>query len=130
MPLLMMEGGKSTGANSIDISPFADNMIVVGGDFMKDTLTNDIARGFKKYNNRFEINTSFKMPNGYRSSVNFIDNNLVLAAGTSGVDISKDAGKHWNLISNQSFHVVQHQPGQKAAFFAGSGGRIGYLNFE
>jgi photosystem II stability/assembly factor-like uncharacterized protein len=70
------------------------------------------------------------MPHGYRSSVKFIDNNLVVACGTSGVDLTKDGGKNWTLISNQSFHVVQHQPNKKAAFFAGSGGRIGYLNFE
>ena len=130
MPLMMMEGGKSTGANSINISPFSDKMIVVGGDFMKDTVTFDIARAFNKYGKTFQINTNFTMPHGYRSSVNFIDNNFVVATGTSGVDISKDAGSHWNFISNQSFHVVQHHPGRKAAFFAGSGGRIGYLSFE
>jgi len=130
MPLLMMDGRKSTGANSIDISPDGKKFIVVGGDFMKDTLTNDIARGFIKFNNKFQINTTFKMPNGYRSSVKFLNNNLVISCGTAGVDVSKDAGKNWNLISNQSFHVVQHQPNTKAAFFAGAGGRIGYLSFE
>jgi photosystem II stability/assembly factor-like uncharacterized protein len=130
MPLLMMEGRKSTGANSIDISPDGIKFIVVGGDFMKDTLTNDIARGFVKFNNKFQINTVFEMPNGYRSSVKFLDNDLVVTCGTSGVDVSKNAGKNWNLISNQSFHVVQHQPNTKAAFFAGAGGRIGYLSFE
>lgn len=130
MPLLMLEGEKSTGANSIDISPDETKIIVVGGDFMKDTVTFDAARAFNKYGKRFEINTAFTMPNGYRSSVKFIDNNIVVACGTSGVDMTKDAGKNWTLISNQSFHVVQHQPNTKAAFFAGSGGRIGYYHFE
>lgn len=130
MPLLMMEGGKSTGANSIDISPDQNKMIVVGGDFMKDTLSFDVARAFNKYNKSFVINTSFTMPHGYRSAVKFIDNSLVVACGTSGVDITKDAGKNWTLISNQSFHIVQRQASRKAAFFAGSGGRIGYLSFE
>lgn len=130
MPLLMLEGGKSTGANSIDISPDNNKMIVVGGDFLRDTLTFDIARAFNKYGDRFQINTAFTMPHGYRSSVNFIDNNLVIACGTSGVDVTKDAGKHWTLISNQSFHVAQSQPNRKAAFLAGSGGRIGYISFE
>ncbi len=130
MPLFMMEGGKSTGANSIDISPDGTKFIVVGGDYMKNTLTSDIARGFVKFNNKFQINTAFTMPNGYRSSVKFLNNNLVISCGTSGIDVSEDAGKNWNLISNQSFHVVQHQPNRKAAFFAGSGGSIGYLSFE
>jgi photosystem II stability/assembly factor-like uncharacterized protein len=130
MPLLMMEGGKSTGANSIDISPDQHKMIVVGGDFMKDTVTFDVARAFNKNGNQFQVNTAFTMPNGYRSSVKFIDNNLVVACGTSGVDMTNDAGKKWTLFSTQSFHVVQHQPNKKAAFFAGSGGRIGYYRFE
>jgi photosystem II stability/assembly factor-like uncharacterized protein len=130
MPLLMMEGEKSTGANSIDISPDETKMIVVGGDFMRDTVTFDAARAFNIYDKRFEINTAFTMPHGYRSSVKFIDNNLVVACGTSGVDMTKDAGKNWTLISNQSFHVVQHQPNTKVAFFAGSGGRIGYFDFK
>jgi photosystem II stability/assembly factor-like uncharacterized protein len=130
MPLFMMEGGKSTGANSIDLSPDNNEFIIVGGDFLKDTLKNDIARSFIKKDNNFVINTSFNMTNGYRSSVKFLDNDLVVTCGTSGVDVSKDAGKNWNLISNQSFHVVQHQPNKKAAFFAGAGGRIGYLSFE
>jgi hypothetical protein len=130
MPLLMMEGGKSTGANSIAISPNKNKMIIVGGDFMRDTVSFDAARAFNKYGKNFQINTAFSMPHGYRSSVNFIDNELVVACGTSGVDISKDAGKNWILISNQSFHVAQHQPNTKATFFAGSGGNIGYYIFE
>ena len=130
MPLFMMEGSKSTGANSIDIAPNGNKMIIVGGDYIKDTVSYDVARAFNKNGKNIKINTNFTMPHGYRSSVNFIDNDFVVTTGTSGVDISKDAGKNWNFITNQSFHVVKHQPGRKAAFFAGSGGRIGYLSFE
>ena len=72
----------------------------------------------------------YQGPNGYRSCVEFVNNELVLACGTSGVDLSKNGGQNWNLISNQSFHVVQRQPGKKAVFFAGSGGRIGYLTLD
>ena len=82
MPLMMMEGGKSTGANSVAVSPDGNQIVVVGGDFMKDTLTADIARAFKKYDGQFQINTAFSMPNGYRSCVTFLSNTKVVAWGT------------------------------------------------
>jgi len=31
----------------------------------------------------------------------------LVTCGTSGIDISTDGGKNWNLISKESFHVVQ-----------------------
>ncbi len=130
MPLPIMQGGKTTGANSISIAPDLNQFIIVGGDFMKDTISSDAARAFIKYQNAYQINTSFTMPHGYRSSVTFIDNKRVVACGTSGVDYSENSGKNWSLKSKNSFHVVQPQPSKSAAFFAGSGGRIGYLSFE
>jgi hypothetical protein len=131
----MLQGTKSTGANSIAIAPDASKLVIVGGDFMKDTLRkNNYLLLQKKSNKKNEVqwqqaNTA-QIPNGYRSCVEFIDNNIVITCGTSGVDISKNGGQNWNFISNQSFHVVQHQPGKQAAFFAGAGGKIGYLSLD
>ena len=130
MDLPIMQGAKSTGANSIAVSPDASQIVIVGGDFMKDTLTIDIARGFKKYGNKYEINTAFRMPNGYRSCVAFLSNNQLVACGTSGVDLSIDNGKRWDRITTLSFHVVKPQPNTKSAVFAGSGGRIGIATFK
>ncbi len=132
----MIQGAKSTGANSIAISPDENKMIIVGGDFMKDTLRKlnmlCLVKKAGKLNGEKQWQQALKYqnPNGYRSCVEFINNDLVLACGTSGVDLSKNGGQNWNLISNQSFHVVQRQPGKKAAFFAGAGGRIGYVSFD
>jgi photosystem II stability/assembly factor-like uncharacterized protein len=130
------QGTKSTGANSIAISPDENKLIIVGGDFTKDTVKKDnflcLIKQPSKNNNgaAWQLAKKYQNPNGYRSCVEFIDNKLVVTCGTSGVDISKNGGQNWNLISNQSFHVVQHQPGKKAAFLAGSGGRIGYLTID
>jgi len=60
----------------------------------------------------------------------YINNKWLITCGTSGVDISKNKGKKWDLISTESFHVVQKQPGKQAVFLAGADGRIGYLNFD
>lgn len=139
----MIQGSKSTGANSIAISPNQDQLVIVGGDFAKP---NEINKNFVKLKRFKHPNTTNKYLSqstyywkidkntsnvkGYKSSIVFINNKIMITAGTSGVEISKDKGNTWELISNQSFHVVQRQPNKKAAFFAGSGGRIGFMNFE
>ena len=131
----IIQGTKSTGANSIAIAPNENKLIIVGGDFTKDTIRKNNFLCLTKKTNKnnqteWQLANKFQNPNGYRSCVEFIDNNLVVTCGTSGVDISKNGGQNWNLISNQSFHVVQHQPNRKSVFLAGAGGRIGYLSLE
>lgn len=141
--LPIIQGEKTTGANSMAISPSNNNMIIVGGDFTKKENAEKNITGFEflNYNalkanksiiNKFKwvINQKLGNPHGYKSSVSFITNNWVIACGTSGVDISKNKGKKWELISTESFHVVQKQPGKKAAILAGSDGRIGSVRFE
>ena len=135
----MIQGGKSTGANSMAISPHGNNIMIVGGDFMKDTSRLQNAVGLKlvvePINNQlwqknrktsWEIDYTLRNPNGYRSGVEYVTNSILIACGTSGVDISKNKGKTWDLISTESFHVVRKQPNTNAVFFAGAGGRIGY----
>ena len=139
MDIPIIQGGKSTGANSMAISPSGYYLIIVGGDFMKDTSRIQNAVGLKlmfaRNNNskkqsigksRWVINKSIGQPNGYRSSVEYVSNRLLISCGTSGVDISKNKGKSWDLISTESFHVVRKQPNTKSVFLAGAGGRIGY----
>ena len=135
----MIQGGKSTGANSMAISPNGNNIMIVGGDFMKDTSRLQNAVGLKlvvePINNQhwqkniktsWEIDNTLGNPNGYRSGVEYVTNSILIACGTSGVDISKNKGKTWDLISTESFHVVRKQSNTNAVFFAGAGGRIGY----
>ena len=139
----IIQGGKTTGANSIAISPNGNRMMIVGGDFTKDTSRYQNAVGLKLFlipnsDNKWQsikkqiwkIDSKLGFPNGFRSSVEYITNKILITCGTSGVDISNNAGKNWNLISNESFHVVQKQPGKKAAFIAGANGRIGYIVIE
>lgn len=137
----ILQGGISTGANSIAISPNGNHIMIVGGDFMKDTSRLKNAVGLKlfiKPNSnqkwqaekipywKIEEHTGF--PNGYRSGVEYVSHTILISCGTSGVDISKNNGKSWNLLSTESFHVVRKQPNTKAVFLAGGGGRIGYYS--
>ena len=141
MDIPIIQGGNSTGANSMAISPNGNRIMIVGGDFMKDTSRIENVVGLKlmvelnsdqkwqlKGKSRWVIDKTIGHPNGYRSGVEFISNNILVSCGTSGVDISINKGQSWDLISTESFHVVRKQPNTKAAFLAGSGGRIGYYS--
>lgn len=139
----ILQSGTSTGANSIAISPNGNKLIIVGGDFAKFKDSEKNITGFNLF---LTPNTELKhksiripkwaqrknlgTPNGYKSGVTFLTNQLLVTCGTSGVDISKNSGKNWELISSESFHVVKKQPNRKAVFLAGSGGRIGYMQLD
>ena len=137
--LPLLQGTSSSGANSIAISPNGNRIIIVGGDFANDkSATNNIV-GFKLFQTpNSELKhlakkqlvweqLSLGNPNGYKSSVEFIDNNRIITCGTSGVDLSKDKGASWEKISDLSFHIVKKHPTKSAFYLAGGGGRISFV---
>ena len=122
--LPLIQGKESQGANSIAISII--NMVIVGGDFANDkdttgncVMTNDFGKTW------LHPQTP---PHGYRSCVEFINQNKLITCGTSGVDISNDGGNNWTLISTESFHVCQKAKNGNAVFLAGRDGRIAKLD--
>lgn len=140
--LPIIQGNNSSGANSIDISPNLKNIIIVGGDYKKDTMSErnivlyEINAKTKSSGNNYKMKpiltqiNLINKPFGYKSSVKFFNNEIAVACGTSGIDISKDKGKSWTMISKESFHIVQTQPNTKKVFLAGKGGRIAYFNID
>lgn len=128
--LPLMQGQETTGANSLAVynskkrKP-AKHMVVVGGDFKADTVTLQncaiTADGGKTW---FNPQTP---PHGYRSCVEYIAVNTLIACGTSGIDVSTDGGMNWQQISKESFHVCRKAKKGKAVYLAGKGGRIARL---
>nr|WP_294997004.1 YCF48-related protein [uncultured Sediminibacterium sp.] len=125
--LPMMQGGTSTGANSIATYDAEKTAVIVGGDFAKDSIgrENCVLVSFKSGRPVYSLPTT--MPHGYRSCVVYLNANKLVACGTSGIDISNDGGNNWQLISKESFHVVQKARNGNAIFMAGGGGRIARL---
>ena len=121
MPIL--QGIQSTGANSIAIHK--NKAIIVGGDFTKDSSTNQNCVLVNLKNIQFS--TAITPPTGYRSCVIFITKNKAISCGLNGIDVSDDAGLNWKKISNEGFHVVQKAKKGNAIFLAGSKGRIAKL---
>lgn len=121
----ILQGKESTGANSIAIN-HKKKGVIVGGDFAKDTITEDNCVLFE-IGQDIVYSKPIKAPHGYRSCVIYVGENDLVSCGTSGIDISKDGGKNWELISKESFHVVQKAKNGTAVFLAGSNGRIAKL---
>ncbi len=123
--LNIIQGKESTGANSIAVYN-NKKAVIVGGDFAKDTIraNNSVLLTLGKKNHFTALSTS---PHGYRSCVIYIDENNLVTCGTSGIDISKDGGMNWELISKESFHVCQKAKKGNAIFLAGGNGRIARL---
>ena len=124
-PLPIAQGKETTGANSIAI--FNNNtMAVVGGDFVndKDTAGNCAL----SFDGGKTWQTPDSVPGGYRSCIEYISLKNMITCGTSGVDISKDSGLDWQLISTQSFNVCKKAKNGNAVFLAGANGKIGKLN--
>lgn len=128
--LPILQGATSTGANSVAVKDPGKpldklHLIVVGGDFAKDTITekncflsNDGGATWIRPNTP---------PHGYRSCVEYMGPHAALACGTSGVDLSTDDGMNWRLLTNTSFHVCRKAKKGHAVFLAGSGGRVAKL---
>jgi photosystem II stability/assembly factor-like uncharacterized protein len=143
LPLPIIQGKQSTGANSLAISPNNNHITIVGGDFMNEQskdqnivrLDRFIHPNSENKTNRkrsyfWKINPKVNTPNGYKSCVQYISNKDLIVCGTSGVDFSNDGGISWMPISTQPFHVLKVVPGKRKVILAGSGGRIALVNMD
>lgn len=98
----------------------------MGGDFSNDTASSNNCV-IVDFTNGNSFSQPIIPPHGCRSSVRFIDKNTLVACGTSGVDISYDGGMNWQLVSKQSYHVVQKAKHGNKIFLAGSKGKIAVM---
>lgn len=74
------------------------------------------------------ISPSADRPKGYRSCISIVNEKILIACGTTGVDVSKNGGKHWSTVSKIGFNVCMTAPGGKAIFLAGERGRIARID--
>ena len=122
-PLLISQGGETTGANSIAINPANPNQaFIVGGEFKKDTVQSGNSLFIQL--DPFIQKVPLVSPHGYRSCVQYITGKDMICCGTNGVDISGDGGMHWTLISKKSFHVCRKSKTGNTVVLAGAHGNI------
>ncbi len=128
--LPIIQGTQSTGANSIAVYDHdklngGNEMIVVGGDYMKDSSSTNNC--FYSTNRGKSWKAPKQPPYGYKSCVEYITEKQLITCGTSGVDVSMDGGDTWSRVSKEGFHVCRKAKDGKAVFLAGSNGRVSKL---
>ena len=101
---------------------FADDRrgVAVGGDYAHDTEARDnvavTSDGGRTWN------APEQGPKGFRSAVRHICGPIWIATGTSGSDVSTDAGKTWRNFDGRSFHALAGE------WAVGEKGRMARLN--
>lgn len=119
--LPIIQGKNSTGPFSL---AFYKNKagVAAGGDFLSDTsrlnnlvLTKNGGRAWMK-----PKVTLF----GYRSAVEYLSKNELLACGPKGIDRSLDGGKTWMKLSDQGFHTVRKAKSGNLVMLTGGNGYI------
>ena len=129
----MTKGLEAAGAFSIAVfdnyrNTSANKIVIAGGDYSKDSLTmntcfvsNTMGKSWFKPN---------KGPYGYRSCVEFLNKETLVASGTNGVDYSFDGGKNWYSISKEGFHTSRYARFGNQVYLTGNNGKIGKLVWQ
>lgn len=117
----IIQGHNSTGPFSI---AFLNNKtgVAAGGDYMKDTLRRDNL--VLTYDGGKTWTRPQSGPYGYRSAIEYISKNVLLATGTSGTDISEDGGLTWRNISAEGYNCVRKSKKGNWILLAGAKGKI------
>ncbi|MFN3445101.1 MAG: WD40/YVTN/BNR-like repeat-containing protein, partial [Bacteroidia bacterium] len=140
------QGKSSQGAFAFVVNKKDRIFFIIGGDYLKqihffDTIWNgkeyvsSEMQLHRTYNENYTIHCEY---GEYKSGIDFINKNNVLACGTSGVFNyqlikTKNSGKRIHKksvaqkISSEPFHVVRKAKKGKAIFLAGPKGKIGRL---
>jgi photosystem II stability/assembly factor-like uncharacterized protein len=126
----LTKGKETAGGNSVAVfdnykNTKAKNMVIVGGDFTKDTSIDK---------NCFYTNNAGKKwlrpktpPKGYRSCVEYLNKKTLVSCGLNGVDYSFDGGKNWYALSTEGFHSCRFARLGGQVYLSGSNGKIGKL---
>jgi photosystem II stability/assembly factor-like uncharacterized protein len=131
-PLPIIQGRETTGANSIAVwnrykRNGGNNLVVVGGDF-SDSLAGPLC--IYSTNRGQTWKQPKTPPRSYKSCVEYLGENYLVACGPTGVDYSLDGAENWQNISSEGFHVARIARNGKTVYLAGGNGKIGKLVFE
>jgi len=125
-PLPLLKGKNSQGAFSL--AKGDNRIIVVGGDYQKDTQQDSTACYSTDPQSRWQLPN--KSSAGFQSGVEYIDHDTFISTGTPGTNMSIDGGKTWKKIDNISYNVCRKAKHGKLVLLAGNGGKIGVLQMR
>ncbi len=127
-PTPIMQGRTTTGAFSVACWD-DNNAIIVGGDYKRDSLSVDNVFYTKNGGSSWVKPT--EGTRGYRECVEYISQNVVIAVGPGGVDVSNSGGMTWKPLSDdKGLHVIRKSRKGKVVILAGSEGNIERLDYS
>jgi photosystem II stability/assembly factor-like uncharacterized protein len=117
----ILQGESSTGVFSVAFQTKKTG-VVVGGNYLKD---NENSNNILLTNNSGKTWTKpLKPVSGFRSGVIYVNEKVMIATGSSGTDVSTDAGISWYNISKINLNVIQKSHSGKLILLAGNKGQI------
>ncbi|MBA2495212.1 MAG: glycosyl hydrolase [Acidobacteria bacterium] len=117
----------TSGSGIFSIAMFdKNNGVIVGGNYEKP---NDITNNLAFTDDAGKTWDLSKGLNGYRSGVAFVDKKTLIAAGSSGSDISFDGGKTWKNLDKENYNAVQAR-GKNAIWAVGANGLVGKFSIN
>jgi photosystem II stability/assembly factor-like uncharacterized protein len=122
----IIQGKSSTGPFSIAFRTKRRG-IAVGGDYLIDSARlNNLVLTKNGGESWFKPSISTF---GYRSAVEYLSKNSIIATGPGGTDFSKDGGKTWTNLSVLGYHTVRKAKYGKLVLLSGSYGRIATVSY-
>ncbi len=121
-PTPMASGNGSSGIFSI---AFRDKRygIAVGGDYQDPNVDKgNVARTHDGGKTWTRIDNT--PPVLHKACVVHLGGQAWLAAGRTGIVMSKDDGLSWELVSQQSYYTIAYHRGSRVGFLAGKDGRV------
>ena len=115
------QGKESQGAFSLD------GFLFVGGDYVKTKEVDGTAVYYNPLNSFENGYESTRIPSGYQSCVENVNDKTFLSTGTTGSNITYDNGRTWQQIDTSSFNVCRKAKNGKLVLLAGDKGKIGIL---
>jgi photosystem II stability/assembly factor-like uncharacterized protein len=107
----MASGNASSGIFSI--ACHGRSIVAVGGDYKEPAGATRVAIYSKDSGAIWRL--AEQQPGGYRSGVVFLSNEDFAAVGTSGSDISHDAGVHWTHRDDLNLNAISVNAGRSCA---------------
>lgn len=120
-----LKGGETAGIFSVAILG-KQNIVAVGGDYMKEDVTEATA-AYSEDGGQTWNTVESQVPSGYRSAVRPISRvggPILIAAGPNGSDFSADLGKTWQPLEGEGYHAIDFSDDGKLGWAVGASGRM------
>jgi photosystem II stability/assembly factor-like uncharacterized protein len=118
--LPIIQGQASQGCFSFAVNQ--KRIFITGGDYVKDQSSEKNYFYLDFYNWKWK--QADTAPFGYKSSIEIIAPNQLIATGTSGTDISLDNGVSWKALTKKGFNVCKKAKKGTLILIAGGRGKV------